>query len=280
MAKQSGSGSGTAGGGTGGGGGTAGDVAQQLQNQPVVKEFAEILKKFFKIELDLNTVASALDPHVIDTSAEAAAEKAKKVIKEGNPVLHPACGYILAAISGRLDTVAESISDPLKTGLRKISDWLDTFRSAFYGKSDEKAPEAKPDAELLKKISINEAELGSDFMGFLRQVTNPADRETLEKRGAEQTAAWAKFKHDLLHGPEKEPEAKAPAKPFREHVAKAAEVANAEILKFNAALTPVVEKWEAAAEKATREESQAQARSAKSKSVVGFSWRLTRKLLG
>ena len=186
----------------------------------LVEQLEGTFKDVYKYAVSFEALSGLADPE-IDKLAKSAVESVRKWLKPGNPLLHPFAGRGLGWFSGTLDKVASDLPEPVRTAVRKISDFVDSFRSELYGKDAEKH-EPKTDASAAVK-----AEFQRRMMGYIAAATEEAVRLTLEASRA-QTEEVRRLNADraknvqeavksayeamemVLNGPEKDPEPKVP----------------------------------------------------------------------
>lgn len=246
------------------------------QVKGLIEEILAFFKEFLKINLDLGTLAGLADPE-LDKLAKSHAAAVKKWLKKGSWLLHPLMGRAIGAFSGRLDTVADKLTEPVKTLVRKLSDYLDSFRGELYGEESGKEHQSKmddvTDAEFLKAWAECKAAILKNTTTASLESTTPGELKAVEDAGEKQALAIWRVMKRLTEGPEKSEEPKVP---FRERLADAAhiadEAANRVLAPINCELGQGLAKWDASLK--ARQQARAAGRTTTSGSLIAkaFKW--------
>lgn len=193
-------------------------------------------EEVFKLKFDLGDVGGALDP-LIHTRAKKDSDSAKGWLKPGNALRHSFWSYPFGVFVKRLQGSSEKQTEPLKTGLWVVSEYLDSFRQEFWGKETGKDPELDKEGEaalkalqpiLTKYYDI----LLRDWVSLL--INTKASRmPELRKYLADSALTVHEMVDLLLNGPPKKEEPKVP---FKERVANAASIADEAV---SGMLTPI-----------------------------------------
>lgn len=174
------------------------------------------LREFFS----KSTAVGAVRPLIRKLGAEAAKE-AKKWIKGGNILRHPAGEYVFGMIGGWIDEIANTMEGKdAQIFMENASDFVDSFAGEFYGrrKGEEDTAEREPtraevDAFLKEIIGKHSGELMGDNLRLLLE-TPPEKREEVYEHLDERTRKFWELVHLALYGPEKKPEQEKPKVPF------------------------------------------------------------------
>lgn len=201
-------------GGAATGGGTPPSGGSGISTHPLAIQVKGIFSDLYHYAVNLEAMSGLADPD-IDKLSKAAADATNKWMKPNNPLRHPLCARGLGWFSGMLDKVASSQPEPLRTGLRKFSDFVDGFRSSFYGKETGVEHEVtKMDdaakAAILKDLAECEGAFAKNFMKAILECMTPAERAAVRAAYQDGALTWREVMDSLLHGSKKPEEPKVP----------------------------------------------------------------------
>lgn len=209
---------------------------------PLLDQGLQTLKDVFKIKLDPGTVTGLLDP-AIDKLAKDHVATVRKWLKPGNPLLHPLMNYGLGALSGRIDEVAGKKAEPLRTTMRKFSDYVDSFRGELFGKDTGEHGDMKAAREAVVALSPEDVVWLKKIDDLLALADTPEKMANLKEYSKDAGGVRFEAKQMVLHGPEKKQEPEKPKVPLKERLAGVAQTVDEAV---DAALTPVnneLEQW-------------------------------------
>ena len=238
-------------------------------------ELVGTFKRGFNVKLDLNTFAGLLDPQ-IDKLVDSAVEAADKAVKKDSTFRLQVFNYGLGMLSGKVESAAEHVGEPMKTTLRKFSDFLDGFREKFYGSDKKKKTSTTglDDALVKAIVKIDEAFLKrcDDVLGST-DAFDPGAMEAVLKQLEAEATARDKLKRIVLEGPKESPGPEKPKVPLTKRLDETAryldKAAEKTLGPVNHELEQQVARWKAANQALERKVA---ARGPQRRSLIGMAW--------
>lgn len=214
------------------------------------------MESVFGFKVDLGTASGLLDPHGIDPLVKKAVELARRKYRPTGGMRDTLMNYGLALISARLDSAAEKVTEPKKTTMRKMSDFLDGFRADMFGKESlaelEKKTEGTEMSPELRQALAKIDEAWLERADLILEGTDPASLSDAKAILAKEAEARYEIRQITLFGPKKEEPKKKPGVPFKKQVAGVAKSAgnalNAQLVVLNTHLAPMAAEAKARAD--------------------------------
>ncbi len=248
-------------------------------SHPLLGELSQALVKYFGFELDLNFVASALNPELY-AQAKKAAEAANRKIKADSFLRTSLASRGLGMLAAALENMGDRQTGTLRALMKKGSDFLEFFGVYFYGHSLKEDARKYGDVEAAERLTaIDERFLERAFE--LIVATDEGDTSSVVEQLKEKACGLADVREALAHGRQKPPpEPKEPGVPFKERIGTAVKTVDRGIGDFNAALAPGVKWLKADTERLRKEREAKVARAGKGGlgRILDAPWKLVAKL--
>ncbi|MDO8619866.1 MAG: hypothetical protein Q7R64_00760 [bacterium] len=248
-----------------------GDIAStEGTSDPLLKEFADAMKKYFGFDLDLNFFSSAFNPE-IDALAKRCADEADKRLSKDSFARTSTVSRGLGVLAAALENMGDRKTGKTRALFKKGSDFLETFGTYFYGRSIKKDSGGESHDEVshggvsterAKQFDAGDAKLAQNGLDLIL-MTPPTGFDEIREINRERAKAWHEHKEIVRHGPPKEKVEPEPGVPFSEWLHQVDE-------GVEKALKPVSEKLEKdlltlKADTARKQEEQRAERAAKPK---------------